>query len=264
MDNLREFQLELLKMLEEMDTILTDEKISYFLIGGSVLGTIRHKGFIPWDDDIDIGLYRKDFEKLESFFENYFSEKISYEKIGKNINQSEPIGRIYLKKEYEEKKISKVIDVFPIDNVPENNFFRFIQYFFCQVYHISIHKKPAKNRGKIAYCFTKLILALFPNILLNFLQSLSKKVITYWNKKETKDVANIYGIKGFYKEIMPREYIGKPILKEFEGKKYPIPKNWDKYLTHLYGDYMKLPDQKDRKPKHEKNKIKINLLEEEE
>ena len=252
MNNLREIQLELLKMLEEIDKTLREKNIPYFLVGGSVLGSIRHKGFIPWDDDIDIGLYRKDFEKMEKILQNHNFEKIQYNRIGENSNQSEPIGRIYLKKEMNEKSIIKVIDVFPIDNVPENKFLKFIQYFFCQIYHTCIYKKPAKNRGKLAYYFTKGILKIFPNFLLDFLQILSKKIIIYWNKKETKEVANIYGIKGFYKEIMPREYIGNPILKEFEGEMFYIPEQWDKYLTHLYGDYMKLPSEEERKPKHGK------------
>ena len=254
MNDLRKLQLELLKMLEEIDKTLREKNIPYFLVGGSVLGSIRHKGFIPWDDDIDIGLYRKDFEKMERILQNHNFEKIQYNRIGKNSNQSEPIGRIYLKEEMNNENVIKVIDVFPIDNIPNNKILRFFQYFFCQVYHTCVHKKPAQNRGKLAYYFTKSILKIFPNLLLDFLQSLSKKIITYWNKKETKDVANIYGIKGFYAEIMPKEYIGTPILKEFEGEMFYIPEQWDKYLTHLYGDYMKLPNKEERKPKH---KIKI-------
>lgn len=252
MEKLRIYQLELLNILKEADKVLKNKNIIYFLVGGSVLGSIRHKGFIPWDDDIDIGLYRKDFEIMEEILEKYNFMNIKYVKIGEDYNNFEPIGRIYLKEDINRKIITKFIDVFPIDNVPENKFLKFIQYFFCQIYHTCIHRKPAKNRGKLAYYFTKGILKIFPNFLLDFLQNLSKKVITYWNKKETKEVANIYGIKGFYKEIMPREYIGNPILKEFEGEMFYIPEQWDKYLTHLYGDYMKLPSEEERKPKHGK------------
>lgn len=250
MNNLREIQLELLKMLKEINKIFIQEHIPYFLVGGSVLGAIRHKGFIPWDDDIDIGLYRENFERMEKIFENYNFQSIQYKRIGENNKQSEPIGRIYLRKESNDKNTMKVIDIFPIDNIVENRGLRFIQYFFCQVYHTCIHRKPAKNRGKVAYYFTKIILKVFPSFLLDFLQRISKRIITFWNKKETKYVANIYGIKGFYKEIMPKEYIGTPVLKEFEKEMFYVPEQWDKYLTHLYGDYMKLPKEEDRKPKH--------------
>lgn len=250
MEELREHQLELLEMLKEIDKAFKEKNIQYFLVGGSVLGAIRHQKFIPWDDDIDIGLYRKDFERMEKVLQDYDFQNIEYKKIGEDFNESEPMGRVYLKDEINKKNIIKCIDVFPIDNIPENKILKFIQYFFCQVYHTCIHRKPAKNRGRVAYYFTKIILKIFPSFLLDFLQRISKRIITFWNKKETKYVANIYGIKGFYKEIMPKEYIGIPVLKEFEKEMFYVPEQWDKYLTHLYGDYMKLPKEEDRKPKH--------------
>ncbi len=251
MTELRKFQLELLKMLKEVDKVLKNENIPYFLVGGSVLGTIRHKGFIPWDDDIDIGLYRKDFEKMEKILQEKLPLNLMYCKIGENKISNAPIGYLY---DISNPKIplakTITIDIFAIDNVPESRILKKVQAIFSKIYHLCIYRIPAKNRGKKAYYFTKLVLDLFPNFLLDFLQSLSKKVITHWNKKETKDICNLFGMKKYYKEIMPREYIGNPVLKEFEGYLFPIPEQWDKYLTHLYGDYMKLPPKELQKPSH--------------
>lgn len=251
MKNLREFQLNLLEMLKELDKVLKENKLPYFLLGGSALGAVRHKGFIPWDDDIDIGLWRNDFEKMEKILQEKLPKNLLYCKVGKNKIPHAPIGYLY-DISNPEIPLEKVptIDIFAIDNVPDNKMMKKVQNIFSQVYHLCIYRKPAKNRGKKAYYFTKLVLGLFPNFLLDFLQSLSKRIITYWNKNKTKDICNLFGMKKYYKEIMPREYIGNPVLKEFEGYLFPIPEQWDKYLTHLYGDYMKLPPKELQKPSH--------------
>lgn len=251
MENIREFQLKLLEVLIELDRVLKENNLSYFLIGGSVLGAVRHKGFIPWDDDIDIGLYRKDFEKMEKIIKSSLKNNIKYFEVGCVNRKAPPIGLITdWSGKNESLKYAHSIDIFPIDNVPDNKVLRKIQNVFSLIYHLSIYRKPAKNRGKLAYYFTKGILKIFPDFLLDFLQTLSKKIITYWNEKETKDICNLFGMKKYYKEIMPREYIGNPVLKEFEGYLFPIPEQWDKYLSHLYGDYMKLPPKELQKPSH--------------
>lgn len=243
-NELNEYHKNLLFMLKTIDKILDKENIKYFLVGGSALGAIRHKGFIPWDDDIDIGLYRKDFEKLEKKIGGKSLRNIKYYQAEEAMDKAPaPYGCFCYENKY-------IIDVYPIDTVPKNKFLKKIQKYLSNIYHLSVYKKPSKNRGKLAYYFTKLLLILLPTFILNFFKIISKKNILKLKKFKSNEVANIYGIKGFYKEIMPREYIGNPILKEFEGELFPIPEQWDKYLTHLYGDYMKLPNEAERKPKH--------------
>ena len=84
MTELRKFQLRTLKILIEVDEFLKTNKLQYFLLYGTTLGAVRHKGFIPWDDDIDIGLYRKDFEKMEEIIVGKLPKKLLYCRIGEN------------------------------------------------------------------------------------------------------------------------------------------------------------------------------------
>ncbi|MDD7409785.1 LicD family protein [Fusobacterium gastrosuis] len=251
MTDLREFQVRLLKMLLEIDNILKKNNIKYFLVGGSVLGAVRHKGFIPWDDDIDIGLYREDFEKLEDILTEQLPESLLYYKIGESKYKNSPVGHIYdITKEEEGFEKYPVIDFFPIDNVPDSKILRKVQKFFSLLYHFTINRKIPENRGGKIKKLMQIVLVLSPSILLDFFQEVSKKIITFWNKKETKDICSLFGMKYYEKEIMPKIYIGTPKIHEFEGYNIPIPENWDKYLTHLYGDYMQLPPENERIPHH--------------
>lgn len=248
MTELRKFQLELLKMLEILDKIFHENELPYFLLGGSALGAVRHKGFIPWDDDIDIGLYRKDFERMEKILQDKLPINLLYCKIGENKIPNAPIGYLY-NVSNSEISLSKVptIDIFAIDNVPDNKILEKMQNIFAKVYNLCIYRNPARNRGRISYFFTKMILIIFPNFLLNYLEKLSKKIIISSQDKNTKYVNNLFGAN--YEKVR-KEVMGEAVLKEFETGFFPIPKLYDEYLTILYGDYMKIPEKNKQQPKH--------------
>lgn len=245
---LKELQKNLFEMLVVIDNILKENNFHYFLLGGSALGAIRHRGFIPWDDDIDIGLYRDEFEKLEIILKDKLPKNMLYYKVGEV--QESPIGRV-INIDKEEKGEFPTIDIFPLDNVPDNKVMEKIQNIFAKVYNLCIYRKPAKNRGQFAYYFTKIILKIFPNFLLDILEKISKKIIICYKNRDTLYVNNIFGAN--YEKVR-REVIGKGTLKKFEEKKFPIPELYDEYLTTLYGDYMKVPDKTKQQPKH-KNEI---------
>lgn len=247
---LREYQEEELKILKEVKEILYSKNINFFLIGGTLLGAIRHGGFIPWDDDIDIGIMRKDFEILEKELEKENNKLIKYFSIGKNKYQTEPIGRVYLKAEIKNENIKKIVDIFPIDNIPQNKFLQKIHYLISEIYRLTIYKKPAKNRGVLINNLSKIILKILPEIILRMIEKVTYKFMTSLKLKNTKYVANIFGAKGYFKEIMPREYIETSVLWKFEGEDFYIPRNWDKYLQWLYGNYMELPPKELQKPHH--------------
>lgn len=251
MENLRKLQLNLLKMLIKLDKILTENNIEYFLIGGSALGAVRHEGFIPWDDDIDIGVLREDFEKMERILSESKLLGMKYCKIGNNIIPNAPIGYLYdISDKNLDIKDVPTIDIFPIDGVPENRFLRKIQKYTSLAYHLSISQSVANNRGKKIKIISKVILKITPKFMFKLYQKILKKIIVNWDIKEVKNCVNIFGQAKYDKEIMPKRYMGKPKYIKFESRRFPVPELTHEYLKHLYGDYMKLPEEKDRKPKH--------------
>lgn len=245
MQKIRKHQLKLINMLLEFKEELDRNDINFILIGGSALGAVRHKGFIPWDDDIDIALYRNEFEKMEKLLKHISFKNIKYI-FSETTEDSVPYGRIV----YNDKKNTQIIDVYPIDNVSNTSIGKFFQYIVSELYHFTVKQSIPKNRGQLLKFFTKIALKLLSSSLKKKIRKISKSSLLYWNKKETKNIANIYGYKKYWKEIMPKEYIGKPILWKFENEIFYIPEQWDKYLTHLYGDYMELPPLEEQKPKH--------------
>ena len=251
-NNLRKFQLTLLEVLLMLADFLKENKIPWFLIGGCALGAVRHNGFIPWDDDIDIGMMRKDFERFEALdFAPLLKHKLLYCPIGKNVIQNAPIGFLYDRRDesigYTE---CPTIDIFPIDYVPDSNFKRCIQQISSLIYHLSTSRLAAKNRGKLSYVFTKAIVTLTPPALFRLYARLAKKIMLGVEKNQTAYVCNIFGMLRYRREIIKASYIKNTILHEFEGYSLPIPAEYHDYLTSIYGDYMKLPPPEQQVPHH--------------
>ena len=252
-NEIKSLQEKLYEMLIELDKILNENKINYYLIGGSALGAVRHKGFIPWDDDVDIGIFRSDFERMEKILSSYDLEEMKYCSIGENIIQNAPIGYLYnLSDKNQDIRNVPTIDIFPIDGVPQNKILRKIQKGTSLIYHLSISQLEAQNRGEIIKIISKIILKITPKTMFNFYQKICKKIITNWNIEKVNECANIFGQARYEKEIMPKKYLGKPKYIKFEDGMFPVPELTHEYLKHLYGDYMRLPEEKDRRPKHKK------------
>lgn len=252
---MNDLQKKLLNMMKDFHHFCEENEITYYIIGGTLLGAVRHKGFIPWDDDIDIIIPRKDYNKLE-YLKNklpkyltimtsgYTSESgtFAYQKlVNKETTLIENINDYRLMGIY--------IDIFPLDGAgqtPISSKFRYIYIKF--LIYVLWFNGSTKNSSKF---FKRLILKvckLFDNryIYKVISTSLSKKK---WDKY--KFSGNFMGAYG-YTEILPSYYYGKPILYEFEDTKFYGPEYFDLFLKHIYGaDYKKLPPVEKRFSHHE-------------
>lgn len=248
---IKQLQGKLLEMLLKFDSFCSENNIDYYLIGGSALGAARHSGFIPWDDDIDVAMMREDFERFEKLAEGTKIADLLYEPIEKHSFPESPIGFLYdVSNPDIPLENAPCIDVFPLDGIPDSSFSRKKMKYCALLYHISVYRQPAQNRGKLNAILTRIFIALTPNRLFDFYMTKMKKAITKYPVCSCNDIANIYGMKGFNKEIMPKEYMGTPKKLFFEGHLLPVPEQYDKYLTHLFGDYMTLPPIEERQPHH--------------
>lgn len=252
---LRELQMTELEMLIEVDRICRKNNIRYSLDGGTLLGAIRHDGFIPWDDDADVVMLRTEYNKFytackqeldtERFFlQEYRTDnkyRWGYSKLRRN-------GTVFLREGQEHVKCNQsvFIDIFIYDNVPDCLIARQIHLFMCYC----IRKALYSEVGKVTA--SNLVLRnwykLLNKIPRDKLFYLIEKIANKENKKRHNLVRHMtYPYRKECKYGLPRECFDDYIEKEFEGHLFKIFKNYNLYLTRLYGDYLTLPPQEMRK-----------------
>jgi len=248
----------LTKALDEVKRICDKNAIVFFLVGGSALGAVRHQGFIPWDDDIDIAMYRQDYERFVELAKKELDAKfflqtpetdkyypLSYAKICVNNTK-------YIQTNFSKRTMHHgiFIDVYPIDAVPDDLKLRKKQKLHGLLSYFFLRNECIVNHGAAVKLASKIALLILPYSVKRRLGIKYDEKCARYCIDDCACLSNLYGIKLYDKEIMPKEYIGNPVLAQFEEKEYLIPEQYDNYLTHLYGDYMTLPKEEDRQMKH--------------
>lgn len=253
MESLACYQKYLLDMLLMFDDFCKENGIPYFLAGGSALGAVRHHGFIPWDDDIDLAMMRPDFERLEQLFgkQNNQLAEYRYSPVAKQIIPDAPIGHLlYLPQgEYPQNAAPK-LDIHPIDGVPKGKTGRLLQRIFVIVHYMSVYRLPTKNKGKVAHEISKIIVKITPDRLFNWYARVSKKIITAKKTKDADKVCSLFGLAGYQREVMDKSILLPYQRVPFCGYMLPVPNQVHPYLTQLYGSYNELPPVEERHPKH--------------
>ena len=235
------------KMLEiavEVDRICKEQGLKYSLYGGSVIGAVRHNGFIPWDHDIDMAMPRKDYDKFvkymlthpneKIFFSNYKSEKRYPNNWGKvRLN-----GTVFLEQELAsltELHKGVFIDLHPIDNIVPAFLklqVRIAMFWSC----VGKTKSGIYEGSKIKRMVYKFF-SWMPYCVINAMRSCAMKMFKHFPTKYVYKVA--HPNNGIYP--IPRCTFEDLIEHDFENTNFLIPKNYDEFLTKRYGDYMQIP-----------------------
>ena len=251
-----------LDIVKEVIAICKRHGFSYFMLGGTMLGAVRHKGFVPWDDDIDLGIPRKDYDR---FLEVAPKELSAHLKLVNYHNDPEYhyyITRILdTNTKVEEERIGSnnrftnaSIDIFPIDGTPNKGFLRKI-YFFRVLYHralMSLCYKDSIDRKRPRGATEKTLLWVMERLPIEKMTTPYKqkekidKLLRKQNVENSKFIGNIMGAYRT-KEIVPAEFYGKGKMYPFEDIELCGMEMADEYLKWTYGDYMQLPPEDKRK-----------------
>ena len=265
-EDLRQLQLIELEMIVEVDRICKKYNIQYSLDGGTLLGAVRHKGFIPWDDDADVIFTRKEYAKFYKackqdldtsrfFLQEYRTDP--YYRWGYAKLRRKDTEFIRLNQEAMRYKTGVCIDVFVNDNVPDNIVARKLYYAlnFCirKVLYSELGKTQENNwmlrqLYKVLFFIPRDPMFKLRNIFASMCNKhdteLKSHLLYPYPKKESK-----YG--------MPSECFEEYIDMEFEGMKFKVFKQYDRYLRLLYGNYMELPPVEKRKGPGEASCVRL-------
>ena len=260
---LRQLQLIELELLLEVDRICRKRNIKYNIIAGTMLGAVRHKGFIPWDDDADVALLRPEYERFKKaceyeldssrfYFQDHTNTKGYRWGYGKLRRKDTLFMREY--QEHMPYEQGVFIDIFPMDNIPDNYALRCLHNFHC----FCIRKIFWSEVGKIAdkRYFMRVWYRLLSKIPEESIKRHYNNFIKKSNSKKTKLVRMLMFPSPTRSFGYKREWYltRKEVL--FEGQKLMGANAYKEYLTHCYGNYMQLPPLPKRKV-HPISKIKL-------
>lgn len=265
-ESLVKFQNQLLEILIDFDEFCKKNNLNYFLVAGTLIGAKRHDGFIPWDDDIDVVMPRKDYEKLRALKSDDENSKYKFE-------DSRDTGEISLCGKFKAKDISyydvlgigfnktkKIyIDILPIDQVPNNKILKLIKGTIVNLLRISFSslrcfKKNDELLNVMSKCSKELKINLFfrkicaiPSLIIGKKRTINlihKIMIT--NELKPEELTIALGVKGYFGEVLKVKEVYPLSEIMFENKKFKAPKNPDFYLKNRYGDYMKIPSESEQ------------------
>jgi lipopolysaccharide cholinephosphotransferase len=246
-DECKQLQLNILinvaKFCEEHD-------IKYSLAYGTLIGAIRHKGFIPWDDDIDIIMMRNEYERFVATYNDNYYKLIPVKEIANHLHVV--VSDMSTQLEFHKCKTDSYfykggvwVDIFPIDNVPNSNIGYKIQrkvlYVLKQIHQLSQFPWSTSFKGKALHRLLK--------PYSNLLDKPIQPVMQFYNSRNKNMVGDLALCYLNYPSF-PKSYMDTFVGVEFEGHIFKAIKDYDAFLRGIYGNYMNLPPVNERTPRH--------------
>ncbi len=260
-DEIRQIQLQ---ELLHLDSFCKEKGLRYWLCGGTLLGAVRHKGFIPWDDDIDVLMPREDFDRLLRYeteqdaggtgtaegpyrFISWKSGRSVYPFL-KLVDTRTVVKEYMLDSRY---PTSVWIDIFPLDGMPDDEKVirkKYKQMHRGQLIILTAYGEAEKGVSAFSRTVKKFLIPVLRRMNIRKVCDRMNEICREYPVGSSPYVGGIlwgYGPQ----ERMPKSFLD-PVPVEFEGHTFPAPACWDYYLTQLYGDYMTLPPE-DKRERHD-------------
>ncbi|WP_407422980.1 phosphorylcholine transferase LicD [Methanobrevibacter sp.] len=255
-ETLKHLQQVEMKILRYFIEICEENNLTYFMYAGSLLGVIRHQGFIPWDDDIDVIMFRDDFEKLNKIFEENIDERYRFFNVLNEETYHYTWGRLTLKntifREWWGNQVDYTppifLDIFILDNIPSNKFKKFVHkwtgFAWNQLTMYSILK--FENESKLKQTVQRTMHYIL-KILPVSPTAIKKRCVKSYTKYQNENCEEVCDFPSENQMQMSFKSDWLPLKRaKFEDMEVNIPNNYDKILRMDFDDYMELPPEESR------------------
>lgn len=271
-EQLKDLQRTLNGMLSDLDECCRRNGLTYVLGGGSCLGAVRHHGFIPWDDDVDVNMPRADLEKFLVLFEKEYGDRYWVHSPQTTKGYGLTLSRILLKgtsvrtrEDFQNEECGAFLDIFPIENTYDSTLLRKLHGLSCMAagfaQSCSKFKRDRRELLRLAASIED------PKERKHYLRIFRVKIalgcLFFWRSPDgwTKRCDRVYkrctdsnsgyvtmpsGRGHFFRELYERKEILPGVPVAYEDRQYPVPSDYDAYLTRLYGNYREIPPENKR------------------
>ena len=254
----RQLQKIELSILDDIDRVCRKHRIPYYLGEGTLLGAIRHKGFIPWDDDMDLLMLREDYEQFLEIAQTELGDTYEVQHPTTVEGYWSPFIKVRLldNSRFAQEHIAHLtdhngpyVDIFPVDNVPQAwGFGQRMQSLVVRVMRGSLTSKLKCRRKKTKHEWAcNIIGKVLP---IRAIHWIIDHAFRFYNAEDNGYAVNLASYHKHQKQTVPMDWYGKPRYVPFEGRMSPIPAQAEKLLKRIYGDYMTLPPEHKRVIKH--------------
>jgi lipopolysaccharide cholinephosphotransferase len=267
--SIKEIHRETLVALEKIIDICEKTNVTYFLAYGSLLGAVRHRGFIPWDDDCDIIMLRPDYDRFVKYCEIHQKELKPYRLLNKDNTDNYPYGisrfcdlRFRMERNNSDSVgMGLFIDIYPYDGMGNGTFFEHLSISFFRSYYTKMATfasqytmNPSSRSKLLSIAKRPLFWYAHKKGSLYFLNRLEKYTKRYSFENSKYVGALVWGVGDWH---VKKEYFENKTMIEFEGIQVCVPQKYKELLTDWYGDYMQLPPESERHQTHEYKLYKI-------
>lgn len=274
--NNKEMQAVELEILKVLSGICEEQGLDYFLMYGTLLGAVRHKGFIPWDDDLDIMMKRADYDKLIAYLMEHEEELMPYKLFSPYNNPEYPfmLARFcdtrykYVANNEKDCGMGLFVDIYPLDGAGKNwkevklkgNYYRYLSSmcFLASRERFFVDHEEYSSKKSIKQTLIKAPLFVIAKTLgyKHYFKKLEKLV-----GRHPYDKCDFVGPttwqSDYKRDVMKKEWVDETVFIDFEDGRFRVPKEYGKVLKHKYGDYMKLPPKEKQVATHDYKAYKL-------